>query len=54
MAEQRIIYLQSKKWKYVGFNRYFDCLQLLYVFEEMFWNICISNDFLVYSGSQLF
>ena len=37
MAEKLIVCFQSKQVKYVGFL-YFS--QLLYIFEEIFWNIC--------------
>ena len=49
MGEKQIVCFQSKMWKYVGFNCYFDFLQLLYVFEDIFWNI----DFPVYFGGQM-
>jgi len=31
-----MVCFQSKRVKYVGFKRYFDFYQLLYVFEEIF------------------
>jgi len=34
MAEKQIVCFQSKMWKYVDFNRYFDFKQLVYVFED--------------------
>jgi len=42
MAEKRktFVWFKAKKWKYVDFNRYFDFKQLLYIFEDIFWNIC--------------
>jgi len=40
-----LIELSVFKAKYVGFDRYYDFLQLVNVFKEIFRNICITNDF---------
>ena len=48
MAEKRTVCFQSKKWKYVVFssNNY-------YIYLKRYFEIFVTNDFLVYSGGQL-
>jgi len=45
--------LQNLIWKYVGFNRYFDSNNF-YIYLKRYFEICVTNDFLVYSGVSCF
>jgi len=53
MAEKRIVCFQSKNSENMQFLTVILIYELLYVFEEICLNMCITNDVLVYSGGQL-
>jgi len=40
MAEKRIVCFESKQWKYVGFNRYFD-FNNYYIYLKRYFEIFV-------------
>jgi len=51
MAEKRIVCFQSKK--YVGFNLFWFLTTIIIIYLKRYFEIFVTNAFLVYSGGQL-